>query len=185
MNIVSKIEDSSIPPNRTEAAKALLTQLRERFPVLADFRPLKLLVHLEVRAALEGVPHIRIADALGWHVNSPRYQKALAKGGPRYNLAGEVAGEVTPDQQQLAVQRLKALNTRKATKANVSPPIDGISQAGKSTEKPPKRPTKATPPQPAPTPPPTTDALGRPILRLKPKASAVVQVSVSRKGGKP
>ncbi len=91
MNIVSKIEDSSTP-NRTEAAKALLTQLRERFPVLADFRPLKLLVHLEVRAALEGVPHIRIADALGWHVNSPRYQKALAKGGPRYNLAGEVAG---------------------------------------------------------------------------------------------
>ncbi len=158
MNIVSKIEDSSTP-NRTEAAKALLTQLRERFPVLADFRPLKLLVHLEVRAALEGVPHIRIADALGWHVNSPRYQKALAKGGPRYNLAGEVAGGVTPDQQQLAVQRLKALNTRKAT--------------------------KATPPQPAPTPPPTTDALGRTILRLKPKASDVVSVSVARREVKP
>ena len=162
MSILSNAADSSTI-NRTEAAKALMTELRERFPALADFQPLKLLVHLEVRAALEGVPHIRIADALGWHINSPRYQKALSRGGPRYNLAGEVAGEVTPEQQRLATERLKAMR-----------------------EKRPKRP----PPQPVPTPPPTasvpkTDALGRPILRLKPKASTVTAAAVTRRELRP
>lgn len=99
---------------RTEAAKVLLTELRERFPVLADFRPLKLLVHLEVRAALEGTANIRIANALARHVNCPRYLKALAKGGPRYNLSGEVDGEVTEEQQRRAAEQLKALKKSQA-----------------------------------------------------------------------
>ena len=145
-------------PTRTEAAKALLAELRERFPVLADFRPLKLLVHLEVRAALEGTANIRIANALARHVNSHQYLKALAKGGPRYNLAGEVDGEVTEEQQRRAVEQLKAL---------------------KKPQVPRPTPPAAKPPDPEP-PPPT-----RSILKLKKPAGTIAKVTVVRREVKP
>lgn len=147
-------------PTRTEAAKALLAELRERFPVLADFRPLKLLVHLEVRAALEGTANIRIANALARHVNCPRYLKALAKGGPRYNLSGEVDGEVTEEQQRRAAEQLKALKKSQAPR--------------------PTPPAAKPPPKPDTEPPPT-----RPILKLKKPAGPIAKVTVVRREVKP
>ena len=147
---------------RTQAAKVLLAELRERFPVLADFRPLKLLVHLEVRAALEGTANIRIANALARHVNSHQYLKALAKGGPRYSLSGEVDGEVTEEQQRRAAEQLKAL--KKSQVHGPTPPI----------AKPPPK------PDPSPPPPPT-----RPILKLKKPAGTIAKATVVRREVKP
>lgn len=145
----------SATTTRTQAAKVLLAELRERFPVLADFRPLKLLVHLEVRAALEGTANIRIANALARHVNCHPYLKALAKGGHRYNLAGEVDGEVTEEQQRRAAEQLKAL--KKSQAPQPTPPV-------------------AKPPDPEPPPPPT-----RPILKLKKPAGTIAKVTVVRR----
>ena len=147
-------------PTRTEAAKALLAELRERFPVLADFRPLKLLVHLEVRAALEGTANIRIANALARHVNCYQYLKALANGGLRYNLSGEVDGEVTEEQQRRAAEQLKALK-----KSQVHGPTTPVA-------KPPPKPDPSPPPPPA-----------RPILKLKKPSGTIAKVTVVRKGG--
>ena len=140
---------------RTQAAKVLLAELRERFPVLADFRPLKLLVHLEVRAALEGTANIRIANALARHVNSHQYLKALAKGGPRYSLSGEVDGEVTEEQQRRAAEQLKAL--KKSQVHGPTPPI------------------AKPPPKPDPSPP------ARPILKLKKPSGTIAKVTVVRR----
>ncbi|MBK9952910.1 MAG: hypothetical protein IPP10_15790 [Candidatus Competibacteraceae bacterium] len=147
----------------------LLADLRERFPVLADFRPPKIRIHLDVRAALEGSgPSIRIARAMHCHANHGLYLKALAKGGPRYNLAGEVDGEVTEEQRRHAIQQLK--ERQRARKKKPKPPA------------PPD--TPAAPPEPEPSPAQADDAPpARPILKLKPKAGPVVASAVvSRKG---
>ena len=43
------------------------------------------------------------------YTGASAYRKALAKGGPRYGLDGQVAGEVTPEQQTFArTHRLKS-----------------------------------------------------------------------------
>ena len=57
---------------------------------------------------------------LGWYVSRRTYQVALAAGGPRYDLDGQPAGEVTPDEAdhaKAAVSAIEAKQNRKATAA--------------------------------------------------------------------
>lgn len=173
---MSNIPESSpaVTPSDSRAdPKALLADLRARFPVLAEFRPLKIGIHLDVRAALqgEGIANIRIARALHFHAGHGLYLKALANGGPRYNLAGDVDGEVSEDQQKRAAEQLKE----------------------RHQAKPPKK-RKRKPPPPAPVEPPAPEPQSaqaadvppaRPVLKLKPKAGPVVAASVIRKEAKP
>lgn len=155
----------------------LLADLRARFPVLADFRPLKIGIHLEIRAALEGsgISNIRIARATHYHTGHGLYLKALAAGGPRYNLAGEVGGEVTEEQRRHAIQQLK--ERQRARKKKPKP------KAAPAQAEPPH----AAPPEPEPAPAQAEGAPpARPTLKLKPKASPVVNAAVvTRKEAKP
>lgn len=149
----------------------LLTDLQQRFPVLAEFKPLKLKIHLDIRAALEGegIANIRIARALGRHIHHPLYQKALAKGGARYNLAGEIDGEVTNEQRQAAKARRKQKKPK--------PP------QGQTSPAEPSAPPEPVAPSPVDTPPPVPTT--RPILKLKPKAGSVTTATVTHKEAKP
>ena len=52
-----------------------------------------------VHPALADLTRTRIRRALKVYTGMPVYRKALARGGPRYDLNGQPAGEVTPDQQ--------------------------------------------------------------------------------------
>lgn len=166
----------SVTPAESTAAKTqiLLATLRARFPVLAEFKPLKIKIHLDIRAALEGkgIANIRIARALAWHISHGQYLKALAKGGARYNLTGEIDGEVTDEQQKRAAEQLKERRKRKKPKSPQS-------QTSPESSAPPvaSSPVDTTPPDPAPT--------TRPVLKLKPKAGTVTTATVTRKEAKP
>ena len=61
-------------------------------------QPLKISLGDEV-LALADLSRTQVRRALKVYTGSPAYRKALARGGPRYDLAGQPAGEVTPDQQ--------------------------------------------------------------------------------------
>ncbi|EFG9843941.1 proQ/FINO family protein [Shigella boydii] len=50
---------------------------------------------------------------LASYAQSPRYYRALAAGGVRYDLKGQPCGEVTPQEQQDAETRLMALNEKR------------------------------------------------------------------------
>lgn len=52
----------------------------------------------------------KIRAAVAMYTRRAIYLKALIAGGARYNLAGEPAGEVTPEQQQMARENLSAMN---------------------------------------------------------------------------
>ena len=56
----------------------------------------------EVHPALADLSRTQIRRALKFYIGAPAYRKALARGGPRYDLDGQPAGEVTPDQQAFA-----------------------------------------------------------------------------------
>ena len=89
----------------------LLDRLCEAFPACFSRtvpQPLKiglgeeLLALAGVHPALTDLSRTQLRRALKVYTHSPAYRKALARGGPRYGLDGQPAGEVTPDQQAFA-----------------------------------------------------------------------------------
>lgn len=59
--------------------------------------------------ALTDVTRTQVRRAIKFYIGAPAYRKALKRGGPRYDLTGQPAGEVTPEQQALArTPRLKS-----------------------------------------------------------------------------
>jgi sRNA-binding protein len=198
MQILPNSSESVTPSESTTAkTQALLATLRARFPVLAEFKPLKIKIHLDIRAALEGegIANIRIARALAWHISHGQYLKALAKGGARYNLTGEIDGEVTDEQQKRAIERRKRKKP-KSPQSQTSPlPAEPSAPAVAAASEQLKRgsafktspessappvaasPVDTTPPDPAPT--------TRPVLKLKPKAGPVTNATITRKEAKP
>ena len=90
------------------AIHPLLDPLCQAFPACfsrTDPRPLKIGLGEELMAlagvhpALADLTRTRIRRALKVYTGMPAYRKALARGGPRYDLNGQPAGEVTPEQQ--------------------------------------------------------------------------------------
>ncbi len=133
--------------------------------------PLKIGIHTDLLARHPDLDPATLRRALKRYCERRAYQLALAREGAfRVDLDGKPAGEVLEDQRKFAKLKLDAWKTKKPTKS----------------------PAPATPaPTPVPTPPPPPESPaaavpGRPILRLKPKTSAVVTVAtVTRKGGRP
>ena len=89
----------------------ILDRLIEAFPACFSRtapKPLKIGLGEEVMAlagvhpALADLSRTQIRRALKVYTGMPVYRKALARGGPRYDLAGQPDGEVTPDQQAFA-----------------------------------------------------------------------------------
>ena len=60
----------------------------------------ELLAWAGVHPALADLSRTQVRRALKVYTGAPAYRKALIKGGPRYDLDGQPAGEVTPKQQR-------------------------------------------------------------------------------------
>ena len=55
-----------------------------------------------VHPTLADLTRTQVRRALKVYTGAPAYRKALARGGPRYDLDGQPTGEVTPEQQAFA-----------------------------------------------------------------------------------
>ena len=86
----------------------IIDRLIEAFPACFSRsapQPLKiglgeeLLALAGVHPALTDLSRTQLRRAIKVYTGSPAYRKALARGGPRYDLDGQPAGEVTPEQQ--------------------------------------------------------------------------------------
>lgn len=95
----------------SDAVDAILDHLLALFPDCFNRdapKPLKIGIYPELRGrakqqpALATVPPEALRQALQVYTQSPAYQRALAAGGPRYDLNGHPAGEVTPAHQAYA-----------------------------------------------------------------------------------
>ena len=86
---------------------AVLISLRSTFPVFQECRPLAIGIH---KAVLERIPSInpqQLRLAMRMHTASARYLKALTNGETRFDLDGNPAGAVTPEQKQQALDTLR------------------------------------------------------------------------------
>jgi ProP effector len=106
---------SSLPRN------TLLAALRTQFPVFRENKPLALGIHKVIKERLPDTDSKRLRLAMQTHTASTAYLKSLTNGGSRFDLDDNPVGEVTPGQQQQALEALrerfrKANEKRKAEK---------------------------------------------------------------------
>jgi ProP effector len=142
---------------RRRALEDHIAALANRFPstFVAEswlpHKPLKLGIHLDIieRGAL---PPTECHRVLGCYCRRRLYQAALASGGARIDLDGQVAGEVTTAEQEAArdaVARLDAFRIEKAAAAKVA--LNAERAAGHSASNAQAKPLAASKLEPAPT----------------------------------
>ncbi|UOO82942.1 ProQ/FINO family protein [Uruburuella testudinis] len=75
-----------------------------KYDVFKRFKPLALGIDQDLVAALPQFDATLIARVLANHCRRPRYLKALARGGKRFDLNNRFKGEVTAEEQAIAQQ---------------------------------------------------------------------------------
>jgi ProP effector len=99
----------------------LVAALAQLFPAVfvtdrwAPHKPLKVGIGNDLLT--RGVLRRAETRVLSWYVARRMYQLALAAGGPRYDLDGNVAGEVSAEHIEAARAKLAALDAKRARKA--------------------------------------------------------------------
>ena len=86
---------------------AVLISLRSTFPVFQECRPLAIGIHKTVLERIPGINPQQLRLAMRMHTASARYLKALTNGETRFDLDGNPAGGVTPEQKQQALNSLR------------------------------------------------------------------------------
>ena len=98
-----------LPANRNAAVVALEHRLRELAPAVIRDPPLPLAVgaRRNIAALLAGeVSKKMLCRFLARWTRRAAYLRAVAAGGPRYDLVGQPAGTVTADQRETAAATL-------------------------------------------------------------------------------
>ena len=94
-----------------------------KYDVFKRFKPLAVGIDQDLVAALPQYDPALIARVLANHCRRPRYLKALARGGKRFDLNNRFKGEVSAEEQTIAQQHpavqqaLAAQAERQAAKA--------------------------------------------------------------------
>ncbi|MCX7170096.1 MAG: ProQ/FINO family protein [Proteobacteria bacterium] len=92
---------------RQAGPRELLKQLSSSFEVFRDNKPLALGIHKAIRERLPDINRDQLRIAMQHHTGSTRYLKALATEENRFDLNGQFAGVVTPEQNALAATTLR------------------------------------------------------------------------------
>ena len=74
----------------------------KKYDVFNRFKPLAIGIDKDLLTALPQYDPVLVARVLANHCRRPRYIKALARGGKRFDLNGRFKGEVTPSEQEIA-----------------------------------------------------------------------------------
>ena len=104
-------------------AESTIALLAERWPRAfairkSKRRPLKVGIHVDVLAALDGaMTAAELGDALGDYTKSSGYIRRITRAGAeRIGLDGAPAGEVSPEEANAAVMELSLLTWRQAAR---------------------------------------------------------------------
>ena len=95
-----------------------------KYDVFKRFKPLAVGIDQDLITALPQFDPALIARVLANHCRRPRYLKALARGGKRFDLNNRFKGEVTPEEQAIAPQHpsLQQAQAAQAERATVAAP---------------------------------------------------------------
>ena len=102
-----------------------------KYDVFKRFKPLAVGIDQDLITALPQFDPTLIARVLANHCRRPRYLKALARGGKRFDLNNRFKGEVTPEEQTIAqqhpsMQQAQAAQAERQAAAEAAPAADTI-----------------------------------------------------------
>jgi len=104
---------------RNTTVAAVIALLAETFPKCFSVyqgrrRPLKLKIHLDIQAALDGaITPAELHKALGIYCSNPAYLSHTRTGAWRLDLDGKAAGVVTADEEAHAEATLAGIRAKK------------------------------------------------------------------------
>lgn len=108
-----------------------------KYDVFKRFKPLALGIDQDLIAALPQYDAALIARVLANHCRRPRYLKALARGGKRFDLNNRFKGEVTPEEQAIAQNHpfvQQALQRQSAQAAAETPSVEAEAAESSTAE---------------------------------------------------
>ncbi|HEZ0477128.1 TPA: osmoprotectant transport activator ProQ [Neisseria meningitidis] len=108
-----------------------------KYDVFKRFKPLALGIDQDLITALPQYDPTLIARVLANHCRRPRYLKALARGGKRFDLNNRFKGEVTPEEQAIAQNHpfvQQALQQQSAQAAAETPSVEAEAAGSSAAE---------------------------------------------------
>ena len=95
------------PENVKSRRNTTLDTLVATYPVFRDCRPLALGIHKVLQERHPELSKAQIRSALKIHTAMTRYLKTLSQSDQRVDLDGQPAGEITPEQREVATTEVK------------------------------------------------------------------------------
>lgn len=115
---------STDAPNLSALARALLTELRLRFPAFTQCLPLAIGVDKLLLTEMPEISRKTLRVALNMHTNSSRYLKAMAAATARFDLAGNPVGDVVEEHRARANEMLKERFKKEREQRNAARMVD-------------------------------------------------------------
>lgn len=97
--------DVTLPP--AEAARLLLKQLRDAYPVFASYSPLAIGIDKQIITQRPDTGRKLLRLALGMHTHSTRYLKNFEKATHRLDLDNQKIAEISAEHRQHATDTLR------------------------------------------------------------------------------
>ncbi len=109
MTLQNPAPDTGPAPTAQPASdfRGILQRLREQSPTFRDFRPLALRIDTAIMARFPEFERKALRSALHFHTATTRYLKEIQRSPERFDLDGNVSGEVTEEQRAHAATLLK------------------------------------------------------------------------------
>lgn len=91
--------------SKRRQAEMIAEHIYHKYDVFSRFKPLAVGIEAELTDALPQFDPAMIKRVLSNHCRRPKYIKAVARGGKRFNLNNRFQGEVTPEEQAFALEQ--------------------------------------------------------------------------------
>lgn len=86
--------------SKKKQTEMIAEHVYSKFEVFRQFRPLALGIHEHLIVSLPQFDPVLISRVVANHCRKPRYIKAVARGGHRFDLQGRSSGQVSPEEQK-------------------------------------------------------------------------------------
>ena len=111
--------------SRKKQTELIAEYIYKKYEVFNRFKPLAVGIDQDLIKAMPQYDATLILRVLSNHCRRPRYIKALAKGGKRFDLNNRFKGEITAEEQAIAQQR-PSLQTAKAEQGETAEPATPV-----------------------------------------------------------
>lgn len=124
--------------SKKKQTELIADYIYKKYDVFSRFKPLAIGIDKDLVSALPQYDSTLVARVLANHCRRPRYIKALARGGKRFDLNGRFKGEVTAEEQAIAqahpsMQQTKPQPSKEESEASVATHVAENTEEAKPT----------------------------------------------------